>query len=379
MPDMLTVPQGQFLLSRCPENKKQGLRAWDAADEYLLNEIGELTEADQERQILIVNDSFGGLTIPLAKSCHVHMWSDSFISKQCIEHNLKQNDIDPERYRFIKSTEMPADQYDVILLKVPKNYFYLERQLATIANFASEKTVLLAAAMVKNLHSSTLKIFEKYFAAVSTSLARKKARLVYSKQPRQIKENKFFVHQYVLENTQYTIENLSNVFSREKLDIGTRFFLQNLPQQTDAATIIDLACGNGVVGLIAAESHPRAEIIFTDESYMAVESARRTFLQSGLTNKAEFVVTDGLAGMKAESADLILNNPPFHQQHVVGTQIAVAMFKDAKRVLKPGGELWVVGNRHLGYHLTLKNIFGNCELVARNNRFVIFKTRKIIN
>jgi 16S rRNA (guanine1207-N2)-methyltransferase len=35
----------------------------------------------------------------------------------------------------------------------------------------------------------------------------------------------------------------------------------------------------------------------------------------------------------------------------------------------------VIGNRHLGYHQTLKKIFGNSELVASNAKFVILRAR----
>ena len=40
------------------------------------------------------------------------------------------------------------------------------------------------------------------------------------------------------------------------------------------------------------------------------------------------------------------------------------MFRESKQVLRRGGELWVIGNRHLGYHIQLKKLFGNCEVVA---------------
>ncbi len=52
------------------------------------------------------------------------------------------------------------------------------------------------------------------------------------------------------------------------------------------------------------------------------------------------------------------------------------MFKQSKDVLKEGGELWVIGNRHLGYHVQLRKLFGNCELVASNPKFVLFKAVK---
>ena len=36
MDTLLCVPQGEFTLKRLPPRKRELLRAWDAADEYLL-------------------------------------------------------------------------------------------------------------------------------------------------------------------------------------------------------------------------------------------------------------------------------------------------------------------------------------------------------
>ena len=119
---------------------------------------------------------------------------------------------------------------------------------------------------------------------------------------------------------------------------------------------------------------PEATVHFVDESFMAVASARDNFRAAfGADRAAEFRVGDGLGEFAAASADLVLCNPPFHQQHAVGDRLAQRMFHDAKRVLRPGGELWVVGNRHLGYHVALKRLFGQVELVASNAKFVILR------
>jgi len=47
------------------------------------------------------------------------------------------------------------------------------------------------------------------------------------------------------------------------------------------------------------------------------------------------------------------------------------MFEQAKRSLRNGGELRIVGNRHLGYHLKLKRLFGNCEVLGSDRKFVV--------
>jgi len=52
------------------------------------------------------------------------------------------------------------------------------------------------------------------------------------------------------------------------------------------------------------------------------------------------------------------------------------MFQDAAQVLRKDGELWVVGNRHLGYHIKLKRWFSDLELLASNSKFVLFRARQ---
>ena len=84
----------------------------------------------------------------------------------------------------------------------------------------------------------------------------------------------------------------------------------------------------------------------------------------------------GLAGVADDSVDFVLNNPPFHSHQATTDATALRMFTGARRVLRPGGELWVVGNRHLGHHVSLRRIFGNCRTVAGNPKFVVLRATK---
>jgi 16S rRNA G1207 methylase RsmC len=52
------------------------------------------------------------------------------------------------------------------------------------------------------------------------------------------------------------------------------------------------------------------------------------------------------------------------------------MMNQARRALAPGGELRVVGNRHLGYHSKLGRLFGRCRPVAADRRFVVLSAVK---
>lgn len=379
--EILKVPQGEFQLSRYPNRKNDRLRAWDAADEYLLNFINEEISSDQKLNILIINDSFGALATALAEHS-LTVWTDSWLSQQGIKQNYSSNNISLDSLQLLNSIETPEDAYDLVLIKTTKNHSWLEEQLIRIKPTLSISSKVIGAGMAKSIHTSTLNLFEKYIGATKTSLAKKKARLIFSTPDLNIKTtNSSYPKSYILEGTDFVVFNQANVFSRESLDIGTRFFLQHIPQSEKYKSIIDLACGNGVVGLIASAINPDATVHFLDESYMAVESAKQSFETAFNKEESEqhiatFSVNDCLTNFKKNSADLILNNPPFHQDNAIGDEVAWQMFKQSKDVLKQGGELWVIGNRHLGYHTKLKKVFDNCEVIATNKKFVILKSFK---
>jgi 16S rRNA (guanine1207-N2)-methyltransferase len=254
----------------------------------------------------------------------------------------------------------------------------LEHQLYTLRPLLKPDSKIIAAGMIKNLPASTWKLLESLIGPTVSSLAVKKARLIFA-----TLDNNLTVHEspyprsYVLENSSLRIWNHANVFSRESLDIGSRFLLQHLPDNPDYHDIIDLGCGNGVIGLMTALRLPNSKLYFVDESYMALASAQLN-VASGLTagQAIEFRLDDCLSSFPSQSVDCIICNPPFHQQQTIGDHIAWQMFQNAFQVLRKGGELRIIGNRHLQYHTSLKKLFGNCNMIASNQKFVILNSFK---
>jgi len=370
----MRVPQGRFALRRRPRRRRESLRAWDSADEYLLREVAEQAPPDGDARVLVVNDSFGALAVALAPWAP-QAWSDSFLGQQATRDNLQANSIDPAAVTLLNSLQQPAGPVGLVLIRVPRTLALLEDQLTRLRPLLTANTRVLVAGMVKGLPRSVWTLLEKLLGPTDTTPALRKARLirVTPDLSLSVPPNPYPV-QYPLEGTDWLISSHANVFSRDRLDIGTRFFLQHLPSMPPARDIIDLGCGNGVLGLVAAARHPGATVHFVDESFMAVASARANVEGVfGEAGAAAFHVGDGLEGFSPASADLVLCNPPFHQQRVVGDHIARHMFRQARDVLRPDGQLWVIGNRHLGYHVALKRLFGSVELVASNARFVILR------
>jgi 23S rRNA (guanine1835-N2)-methyltransferase len=374
---LFNCPQGAFDLIRLPLRHNELLQPFDAADEYLLNHLAEQELPKPDSRVLIINDSFGALAVALS-DYRPDAVSDSFLSHQATGMNLDRNSKAQYTVRLLHSLEPLPDIYDLVLIKVPKTLGLLEHQLISLRDHLQSNAQIILAGMVKMLPASVWQTAERLLGPTTTALARKKAKLIFARAiPFENPPQNPYPVRYRLEHTDFWIANHANVFSRDSLDIGTRFFLAHLPSGLGQNEIIDLGCGNGVVGLIAAQRNPEAAVHFVDESYMAVASAKENFEAAfGKERKATFRVGDGLKEFESESADLILCNPPFHQQYLQGEQIAVEMFKEAKRVLRRNGELWVIGNRHLHYHAVLYRLFGECSVVAANPKFVIHKTRK---
>ncbi|MFD9307616.1 methyltransferase [Streptomyces sp. NPDC060048] len=390
----MTTPFGSFELARFPEDPRDRLRAWDAADEYLLHHLesgtGERGPVDLAGagQITVIGDRWGALTTALAAH-HPTQITDSSLTRSATAANLDRNGIGTSKstVTLLTTQDAPPERIDVLLVRVPKSLALLEDQLYRLAPHVHAGTVVVGTGMVKEIHTSTLRLFEKILGPTKTSLAEKKARLIFCTPGNPGAAHPttagpwpvtYTVDQDAGSGSGLTVVNHAGIFCADRLDVGTRFFLQSIPTNTDGARVVDLGCGNGIVGTAVAVADPDAEVVFTDESYQAVASAEATYRANvrGRLDRAEFIVGDGVAMLPPGSVDLILCNPPFHSHQATTDATALRMFAQSRKALRPGGELWVVANRHMGYHTHLRRLFGNSEVAASEPKFVVLRAIK---
>lgn len=372
----LTLHERSLSLHRFPKRTNETLQAWDAGDEYVINYVEE-QGLDAGKRILILNDSFGALSCWFSQKNHVTMMSDSFISHRGTLKNLHNNG--GNEIELLTTMDDIPQHIDLVLFQLPKSNRHLIWQLVQLRNQLPTSCPVIAVNKAKEIHTSTLKLFEKYLGETTTSLAWKKHRLVFSvPNCTPIQEVNSFV-EWDVDGESIHLKNLPNVYSGESLDLGARFLLQHLPQDPNLRHVIDLGCGNGVLSVKMGQLNPQARITCVDESFMAVESARQNLMDNlGEDRNIQCITNNCLDGFKQDSAFLVLCNPPFHQQQTITDHIAWQMFCDAKHVLNKGGQLLVIGNRHLGYDVKLARLFGQDQVktVATNNKFVILQATK---
>jgi 16S rRNA (guanine1207-N2)-methyltransferase len=371
----LATPFAQLDLIRQPEMANEPLQAFDAADEYLLAHLHEQGLGPDSR-VLLLNDGFGALACSLAAHCRVTSSGDSHLGHLALQKNLARNGLAADRVTFVPASATAEGPFDWVLVRVPKTLALLEEQLIRLHGQLAPGARVIAGAMIKHLPRAAGDLLEQYIGPVQASLAVKKARLLTATPEARPAPMSPYPTRYRLEQPALELLNHANVFCREGLDIGTRAFLPHLPKSLVPQRVADLGCGNGVLAIAFALANPQAELTLVDESYMAVQSAEANWRAALGERPATFRAADGLADQPRDSLDLVLCNPPFHQQQVVGDFLAWRMFQQARAALVTGGELWIVGNRHLGYHAKLARLFRGVQQVAANPKFVVLKATK---
>ncbi len=361
------TPFGNFRLLRYPARRDEPLQAWCAADLLLLDEVHRL--AVPAKDILVVNDEHGMLGVALVPSA---VWTDSALAALALQRNLAQNQRPDVPVAW--STTSPPGKASLVALRVPKQLPYFEYQLSVLAHRLAPGAIVLAAGMDKHLSPRVAPLLEQYIGPTQRQRGQRKARLFSACRDGRQTAPVATGAGYYCEALGAELQSQPNVFSRDSLDAGSRLLLAQLHQLQAAGTLLDLACGNGVLGLTAFRQGLAPALIFADESAMAIASARSNALRIFPQDSDCFIFhhDDGVVNYHGAAADLILCNPPFHLNHAVDEYAGRRLLEQCAGHLPAGGRLCFVANRHLDYLPTLKRHFHGIEKLAQDRRFVVW-------
>lgn len=167
----------------------------------------------------------------------------------------------------------------------------------------------------------------------------------------------------------YLIRSLPGIFSYEHLDEGTLFLLENI-KIPDHARVLDIGCGYGIIGMVAASREKTAVVDMVDVDLMGVASSTENIHLNALDNAQAFA-SDLLSSCSGNSYQLIFSNPPFHAGKATNHIISSAMIEQAYNSLVSGGEFTLVANRFLRYEKQMENYFSRVSIMAQNNKYHI--------
>lgn len=168
--------------------------------------------------------------------------------------------------------------------------------------------------------------------------------------------------------TKFVFKSDNGVFSKEKLDFGTRLLLESLPMKEMNGDILDLGCGYGVVSIILSK--------FVHANFDAVDVNRRALhlfemnIKLNKVSDINFFESDCYEKVN-KKYDYIITNPPIR----AGKEVVYKMLRGAKDHLKEGGSLYFVMRKDHGAKTAIKDISDiyNCEIITKEKGFFIIK------
>jgi 16S rRNA (guanine1207-N2)-methyltransferase len=163
----------------------------------------------------------------------------------------------------------------------------------------------------------------------------------------------------------------TGVFSHKAVDPGTKLLIEAM-HVSPTAKVLEIGCGYGVIGIVAAKLAVRGHVTMVDPDIRATRLSQRNLEANGVTN-ADVVLGDGVLDLPPKAKyDVVVSNPPTHSGREVLDEIVAGAYK----VLRPRGQLFLVINRLLSLRREVEDVFGGAEAVAHSKGYVVLKAVK---
>ena len=166
------------------------------------------------------------------------------------------------------------------------------------------------------------------------------------------------------------METAPGLFSPRGADRGTLAMLSCV-EFAPGMRVLDLGCGSGLVGILAAKLCGAENVVMCDIDPLAVEIATRNAARNGVGG-VKAVVSDGLSALEDTGFDLILSNPPYQSDF----SVAKGFIEKGFNRLKLGGRLVMVTKRRDWYRNKLTAIFGGVRVREVDGYFVFEAQRR---
>ena len=129
------------------------------------------------------------------------------------------------------------------------------------------------------------------------------------------------------------------------------------PEDKEPGVIVDVCCGGGSLGLVAAEAFPDATVLLSDLDGQALSLASENIALHRRSDRVIALRTELLSALSSGSVDVVLANPPYVSRAEMaelppeynaeprialeadaeGTELAVRLLREGVRVLAPDG------------------------------------------
>ena len=166
------------------------------------------------------------------------------------------------------------------------------------------------------------------------------------------------------------LQTNEEVFSPTAVDKGTRAML-SFVEFKEGDKVLDLGCGCGVVGIVAAKQIGAEQVVMCDVSENAVQLSKQNAAANGVDG-VTIRRSDGLKEISETGFNLILSNPPYHTDFAV----AKGFIEDGFKKLAIGGKMVMVTKRLDWYRNKLSSVFGGVTVKEKDGYYVFVAEKR---
>lgn len=280
-----------------------------------------------------------------------------------------------ENQTFSAVFETP-NQFDGAVVYMPKAKQHAKMLLANIAALVKPGGQLMLVGENKEGIKSAAKLLEPYGARVNKLDSARHCSLFCTQVNDHVAPFNMNDWQQTFTikagSLAYPIVSLPGVFSHGELDMGTALLLEQDYSQP-GRTILDFACGAGVIGIYLSLKYNPTSVTMSDINALGLYCAEKSCELNEV--KASIVASNGLAEIN-QKFDGVFTNPPFHTGVKTNYSVTESFISQVKQHLNPGGQLILVANRFLKYPQIIEDAMGNVATIAQTNKFNLYKSKK---
>ena len=170
----------------------------------------------------------------------------------------------------------------------------------------------------------------------------------------------------------YVFHTLDTLFAYKYIDIGTIRMLEYTEFRSDDK-VLDLGCGYGVVGIVAARTIGTENIVMSDVNTDALEMAVENVNANSLDG-IRIVCSNGFENIRDTDFTLVMSNPPYHTDF----SVAKAFIEGSYKHLKVGGRLVMVTKRFDWYKNKIQAVFGGVKWIESCGYYVFLAEKQMI-
>ncbi|WP_264357809.1 class I SAM-dependent methyltransferase [Buchnera aphidicola] len=165
------------------------------------------------------------------------------------------------------------------------------------------------------------------------------------------------------------IKSLPGVFGHKKVDLGSKLLASTFSGEI-TGKVLDIGCGTGFLSAYLLYLSSNVTLTLVDNDISALKCSQATL---DINKFQAEVISSNLYSNIFKKFDLIISNPPFHNDLKIDLNIIEEIISSSRKYLNFKGELRFVTNSCFKYNVLLKKFFKKYNVLKKESGYKVYQ------